>query len=1188
MASTYTMSNPYLHDEQGPASQNKTSSGGLQHQHSGTPSSNSNSNHLSPFSPHLPSNSASPTQNNTNTPAESISTFSQYHTSEYSDLDDNDPFFGVDFNSTEGGTPSFLDEGLLPLSRTSSFGTTPASQLFDGTRPHKTSDPSMYPLSPEQTASMHTPSPASDQRSFAVQQSDRIPSSVSPRDLQKPFTAPPVPAFTSTPSFQLTPDPSRSGRSSEEDLVPRHPITAAQSPRVTVSLWGNHESQPAPPLERTFTPDDDAPATVRGSFSAAGDFSYASDQAASMPPPPHPKDDSSIHRRTSSSSRRGLEPGSRTTAETASPNEMLTRREIEEKNVEVGKWLTGNVVQSPPEEQPSSSIAQLDQRDPNRTDDDKIPLGDQTENKYLSDQVYFHPGGGEMTQTDLDILHANNKWGDAPMSHPISSQGERFQPESSQAAIARYNKMWDNESIISKAATWGTRRRSLPSLLDVDIENVTSGKLLKKLTIARGEGTRPDRGTRRPSLLQDLRGLVRRPSGSGLLKRSRSNQGDESPQPPGSQSPERRDSTPHLAPPTRTSSWGNKKGPVPSINTALVSMGNSVASIGTTHARNGSISATPITSPRTVFNTTLQVKNPLRRPRSKSDLPKASPNETHSNLVGMWRKTGGPPVATLATTANVDMDDDDEDDDEGDDTDMRLDLNKTISDITPTFAGFQQHILRLNPGLETNSNYLVDRIAHQQIIRYKQLLNFKVKHLQVGAGCSCGSLCVAQGGIATVLDQKGEPKGLDPLSTNYDIDDGDMTPIEGAITQESFPPDIPMPLTPSLPAEFECQLCFQAKKFNKPSDWTKHVHEDVQPFTCTWDRCRDPKIFKRKADWVRHENEGHRHLEWWTCDVEDCTHTCYRRDNFLQHLVREHKFTEPKFKTKAAMKRQGADPTWQKVEQCHADTQVKPQDEPCRFCGKSFPSWKKLTVHLAKHMEQISLPVLRLVAQKELEPDTVISPVQDAPPRAPFNAPMPFNESMPNQGELPPHFQRYGQATYPPPTPRSCGLNTDPRVFGDSNGVPFRYSGMENAQYDNSMFSSGYGDNGQELHSSPLIDQTNGMGFGHSDYPNMTMPLTSYGGGQEQYITVPPSVEPFPALDANALGLHQPAMGQMPMDSSLQYGGMFMGQGQGHSHSHSRSQSQTHPNIARYAAQGRSSPYSRSPHQEMNGFYAPQ
>lgn len=125
--------------------------------------------------------------------------------------------------------------------------------------------------------------------------------------------------------------------------------------------------------------------------------------------------------------------------------------------------------------------------------------------------------------------------------------------------------------------------------------------------------------------------------------------------------------------------------------------------------------------------------------------------------------------------------------------------------------------------------------------------------------CPSGQMCIASGGSAITLSAKGETRGVDPLATNYEAgSEGDGMPSEGAITAESFPQEIPLPPTTSLPAEFECQLCYSTKKFTKPSDWTKHVHEDVQPFTCTWDRCRDPKIFKRKADWVRHEAEGHR------------------------------------------------------------------------------------------------------------------------------------------------------------------------------------------------------------------------------------------------------------------------------------------------------------------------------------------
>ncbi|KAK4097773.1 hypothetical protein N658DRAFT_488944 [Parathielavia hyrcaniae] len=87
-------------------------------------------------------------------------------------------------------------------------------------------------------------------------------------------------------------------------------------------------------------------------------------------------------------------------------------------------------------------------------------------------------------------------------------------------------------------------------------------------------------------------------------------------------------------------------------------------------------------------------------------------------------------------------------------------------------------------------------------------------------------------------------------------------------------------------------------------------------------------------------------------------------------------------KTKAAIKRAGGfDPTWAKVEQCHQETAGLPQNEPCRFCGKTFPSWKKLTVHLAKHMEHISCLPSSWSPRRNSTRTTIISPVQEPPPR---------------------------------------------------------------------------------------------------------------------------------------------------------------------------------------------------------------
>jgi hypothetical protein len=52
---------------------------------------------------------------------------------------------------------------------------------------------------------------------------------------------------------------------------------------------------------------------------------------------------------------------------------------------------------------------------------------------------------------------------------------------------------------------------------------------------------------------------------------------------------------------------------------------------------------------------------------------------------------------------------------------------------------------------------------------------------------------------------------------------------------------------------------------------------------------------------------------------------------------------------------------WEAVERGHRETTRKPSEEPCRFCGNISTSWKNLIVHLAKHLEQIAMPVFGLV-----------------------------------------------------------------------------------------------------------------------------------------------------------------------------------------------------------------------------------
>lgn len=1092
MASAFTLSQSDLHDSLNHDSEPRNAS--LDHQ-------TSTDDRTSPLLSRVDSESLSPSIVHLDTPDASHSTPGHYQASDFSDLDvDEDPFFGVDFTNPHAGAPSFLtDAGIWeqPVS---------PPEVVEEQIPRDEPLAVSYPLTPDQSSALNTASPA--------KANGNPPTSVSPRELQRNFKG----ANLSAESSQLTPAGTGSGRSSEDGLRPVQIAMPVQSPRVTVSNWDyDNGSEPRPSLERTF---DDA-STVRGVHSV-GDLI-----STSRPGTPGTARRDSLGRWESDTrtGHSGIDPRNRSTEEVTSINDLAAQNSRRERNDEVGRWLQEDLHDiTAPQERSAEEINALNEP---REDTDGIPLGNNTENRYIEGQIYFDPNGGPMSQEDYNIIHSANHWESAPVSHPITGDEHgRFQPESSQAAIERFERMIrDNDSILSRSATWGTRRRSMPSL--VDAEGVISGNFLKKLSISKDS-----KKTSKPGgLLAEIRGLVRRTSNSSMRKRSRSRsksaQGDDLYRKDSGQSEERRDSSPHLSPTSRTSSWG--KQPTPSINSVFANMAQPLASIGSTHARSGSISSvTPLASPKSTLS--LAVDKVLRRPRSKSELPKSTPltvstEDPRASLADLWKKSGGPPVVAALSrpmsTGGADGEDEDDDDDDelAEDSEMKKNPNE-IDAITHNFAGFQQHALKLNPRLADGGHYLVDRIAQQQVVRYKQLLILKLNHIRQGANCASGPLCMALGGSAKVLEQKHDAQ-IDPLSARFE---GDDAPTEGIINSESFPPDIPMPPTQYLPAEFECQLCYQKKKFQKPSDWTKHVHEDVGPFTCTWDKCKDPKTFKRKADWVRHENEGHRHLEWWTCDVEDCRHTCFRKDNFLQHLVREHKFIEPKVKTKAAMKRAGGvEPTWQKVEECHQETQNRPQDEPCKFCGRAFPTWKKLTVHLAKHMEQIALPVLRLVDMKakELGADSIISPVQDPPVRQML--PLPNDQGLGNmtfgnQALHPGHAQMaYGQGMQG--FGYQMGQNTAGYYQGQYNNVGQNLqqpmadmsNGLNNGMASGMNLNGANGFNG--MNGMNTMGDMNGYHAGRS-LQSMSTDSGQYGQTDQSYMNINSNgLEPFPTLD---------------------------------------------------------------------------
>ncbi|KAJ5339130.1 Zinc finger C2H2 [Penicillium brevicompactum] len=415
----------------------------------------------------------------------------------------------------------------------------------------------------------------------------------------------------------------------------------------------------------------------------------------------------------------------------------------------------------------------------------------------------------------------------------------------------------------------------------------------------------------------------------------------------------------------------------PSLSNALMAMTSQIASVGGSQSVQA-VSPAPSPNPE---RSSLNLPQFPGRGRSRSEIPRP----TSPGLINLMTAHGGPPVPNI-TSPRVSSDadqtpgstflgpdaggvEDEHDADASNNKGLVMDFPAIQSLPVPTLEGFKSQIMQLNPRLEPA---LIHRLAHEQDRRFKVLVGLQQKHAHAVANHSCksGNFCFALGGKETPLQDTKAPAETKAGQNQFHVSnftnghEQGYAIGEGTVAAAQFPPGVPLPPVSRLPARFECPICFQVKTFTKPSDWSKHVQEDVHPFTCTFPHCTEPKSFKRKADWVRHENEKHRHLEWWTCAFPDCSHTCYRKDNFVQHLVREHKMPEPKTKkgtTEPNGRRdQNVERIWQKVEECRHETKQAPQSEPCRFCGNVCSEWRKLSVHLGKHLEQLAMPVLRL------------------------------------------------------------------------------------------------------------------------------------------------------------------------------------------------------------------------------------
>jgi hypothetical protein len=846
----------------------------------------------------------------------------------------------------------------------------------------------------------------------------------------------------------------------------KSPSMRALSPVVMVSSYEPTDAD-SPPHEHSRQASNKR-VHGSGSSDSSDDESADSDgedeagvSSSHLMPPDATETD---HIRSGSPTRVGLEPQQRGEDVVPSIKDLDEQREREERNAEVQTWLATSDAGSEPgdgsgvassgrsrsasKHRPHAAAGQPDAL--GRVPSDKhIPgpgvlVEDESDDEYfeedpeLTKEVVdeYHESGSprmsphalsgrdspepvsfpplqEDTPPELQEplprqFYRRTPWQD-PVRGPVSEA--RDQPNTSSAAAYKFNQEAAKWETASRAATWGTRRR----LSDSEVSSIVENSQVRHPSLSkRGR----ERGS---SFFNKARGkLLPRRSSSNIKQESSAE--DEQTAPKGHT---HRSSVGTIKPAQRMPSFSKPKSPAFDTGSALMAMSGQLAAVG---RGNTMAQETELPKPSGFLQSS-------KKPRSKSDVSK--PAQTpQPGLAQLITREVGPPVPTFASptherdpmlaaqvTDNEDAAADDDDDDQADEDAIKMDLEIRPADITPTVEGFKDHARQLNPRLDA---YLLDRIGQEQVRRYKRLVEAKIKHtrsVHLQRKCPSEQYCFELGGEATLLAPRVSAKDAEATLTQFqvckpgdnDIDESGFT--EGVVTPALFPRGIPLPPVKRLPAEFECHLCFKVKKFQKPSDWTKHVHEDVQPFTCTFPHCPESKSFKRKADWVRHENERHRHLEWWKCNVPECSHVCYRKDNFVQHLVREHKMTEPKVKGRGSgsSKNKAVNPmawqagqeenaVWPMVNSCRTETLRLARDEPCRFCGNVCSTFKKLSVHMGKHMEQIAMPILALVELRPVSPNTIISPIEQ---------PQPFPSSFTNMPAGLNHVESNNLSPYP-------------------------------------------------------------------------------------------------------------------------------------------------------------------------------
>jgi hypothetical protein len=133
------------------------------------------------------------------------------------------------------------------------------------------------------------------------------------------------------------------------------------------------------------------------------------------------------------------------------------------------------------------------------------------ENQIKDDQVYYNPRATEMSIDDQALMQKSRHWIDGPEYPHITATHNQAQTANESAM--RWNKAADTYSILSRTASWGTRRRSEPDIDEIVCDN--GGSFLKLFSPRIHESERRSPAV---SLFNKLGNVIRRKTDKNLKR----------------------------------------------------------------------------------------------------------------------------------------------------------------------------------------------------------------------------------------------------------------------------------------------------------------------------------------------------------------------------------------------------------------------------------------------------------------------------------------------------------------------------------------------------------------------------------------------------------------------------------------------------------------------------------------------